>query len=145
METAGFILSIFAILGSLGTYLYHDKKIKTQEARINDYEISKFENEKVEALKAKIRASYKEKQGLLTIKISNKGLAIARNIRLEFNPDEYGDFIRMDQFPYPYLNPGDSTEVFMHLHTGMPDTIEIIMKWEDDFNTNNKYSKILTI
>lgn len=146
MEIASLAISILAILGSVITYFYHDKKIKSQEARINEYELSKIENEKAEALQAKVRANYFESgTGRLTIKIYNSGRAIAKNIRIEFNPSDFNKLIRMDNFPYPYLNPQDSTEIYMFLHTGMPNTIEIKIQWDDDNKDNNLHTQIIPL
>lgn len=146
METVSLVISIFAIIGSLFTYFYHDKKIKSQEARINEYELSKIENEKTEALQANVRANYFESgTGRLTIKIYNSGRAIARNVRIEFNPSDFNKMIRMENFPYPYLNPQDSTEIYMFLHNGMPNKIEIKMQWDDDNKDNNVHTQIITL
>jgi len=138
-------LSILALVGSVTTYLIHDKKLKSQEVRINEYELSKIENEKKEALKAKVRAnSYKSRTGQQTIKIFNSGVAIARNIRIEF-PANLDTYIRMGQFPYPYMNPQDSTEISVLLTNMTPETIEIILLWDDDFKENNDYRQIITL
>lgn len=146
METFSLVLSILAITGSVFTYLYHDKKIKSQEARINEYELTKIENEKTEVLQAKVRAnSIMTKPGLRTIKIYNAGRAIARNVQIEFNPRDFDDFIRLDNFPYPYLNPQDSTEFHIHMHTGMPNTMEIKMRWDDDKKAKNEHTQIITL
>lgn len=143
--TISIIISCTSILGSLGTYIIHDRKIKAQQDQINKYEISKIESAKLDAQKAKVRAIYIESPGRLTIKICNKGHAIAKNIRIEFNPNDISDFTRMNQFPFPYLNPEDNTEIYMLLHNGMPDSIEIKMIWDDDFKNNNEYAQIMTI
>lgn len=140
------VLSILALVGSGLTYWIHDKKLKTQEARINEYELLKIENEKREALKAKVRASsYKSKPAQQTIKILNSGVAIARNIRVEFTPAEFHSYVIMSQFPFPYMNPQDFTEITMILTNNTPDTVEVNLKWDDDFKIDNEHRQILTL
>jgi len=140
------VLSILAIAGSVTTYLIHDKRLKSQEARINDYELSKIDNEKKDALKAKVRAnSYKSGPGRQIVKIFNSGQAIAKNIRIEFTPADYDGYIQKNQFPFKYLNPQDFTEISMILVSEMPDTIEIKMMWDDEFSLDNDYSQIITL
>ena len=146
MEPASLIMSILAVIGSLFTYFYHDRKIKLQEVRIKAHELSKIDDEKTEALQAKVRANcYESGTGKRTIKIFNSGRAIARNIRIDFIPSEFNDTIRMNNFPYPYLNPQDSTEIYMFLHTGLPYKTEIKMMWDDDYGVNNMHTQIITL
>ena len=54
MELASIILSIIALLGSLVTYIVHDRKIKRQEAKINEYQLAKIKEEEEDSKKAQI-------------------------------------------------------------------------------------------
>jgi hypothetical protein len=140
------ILSIVAILGSAITYIVHDKKLKSQEARINDHEINRIEKEKEDAKRAQIRASsFKEKAGTRTIRIFNTGQSIAKNVRFEFIPTELNASIRINNFPYPYLNPKDSSDVFIVLYAASPDKTEIKLLWDDEYQKDNEYTQIIDL
>ncbi|HAH22479.1 MAG TPA: hypothetical protein DCL77_01710 [Prolixibacteraceae bacterium] len=146
MEEYSLAISILALIAAGYTYIIHDRKIKSQEARINEYELSKIDNEKIEEKQAKVRLNrIKTQPGSQTIKIYNAGRAKARNIRIEFSPEDYNGFIRMDDFPYPYLNPQGSTEIIMHLVEGGVNTLEMKILWDDDYKLNNEYTEIIPV
>ena len=50
MEIWSLIISILALLFSAFTYLMHDKKLKVQERKINEYQLRLFEKEDIENL-----------------------------------------------------------------------------------------------
>ena len=57
IENLSFLLSILAMLGSIITYFYHDRKIKKQEKKLNDYQLNKFKIEDIENNKAQIKGN----------------------------------------------------------------------------------------
>ena len=54
MELYSLIISVLALIASVFTYLRHDKKLKEQERRINEYQLKQIEKEDLEGKKAAI-------------------------------------------------------------------------------------------
>ena len=146
MELYSLIISVLALIASVFTYLRHDKKLKEQERRINEYQLKQIEKEDLESKKAAIRGNIvKRLKGGRTLKVYNSGRATARNIRVE-GLDVNGIFyMRRDIFPYELMNPQDYTELTMHLTCGCPSTIKLKYIWDDEFGDNNEFEQVLTI
>lgn len=146
MEIASLLISILVFAGSIFLYCVHDRKIKKQEIRINEYELTRIDKEKEKALKATFKASYlKDSQSKGVIKIKNDGCAKASNVRADIITGDLHADVRKKSFPCQYLNPGDSAEIEMVLSTNTPDTIEVKIMWDDDFQPNNEYSQRITL
>jgi len=144
MEITNFILSILAILGSVFVYFYHDKKIKGQEKRLNDYQLKKNEAESLENKKAQIKGNIVKGKGVRTLIVFNAGKATAKNIRLEILSEKDGIFdFQFD--PFEMLNPQDRTETKFFLSEGHVSTLKIKYIWDDSFDQNNEFIQVLTI
>ena len=146
MELYSLVISVLALIASVFTYLRHDKKLKEQERRINEYQLKQIEKENLENKKAAIRGNIvKGLKGGRTLKVYNSGCAIARNIRVE-GLDVNGVIHRGDDiFPYELMNPQDYTELTIHLVMGCPQTIKLKYIWDDEFGDNNAFEQVLTI
>lgn len=146
MELYSLIISVLALIASIFTYFMHDKKLKEQERKINEYQLKQIEKENLENKKAAIRGNIvKGLKSGRTLKVYNSGRATARNIRVE-GLDVNGIFyMRRDIFPYELMNPQDYTELTMHLTCGCPSTIELKYIWDDEFGDNNEFEQVLTI
>lgn len=146
MELYSLIISVLALIASVFTYLRHDKKLKEQERRINEYQLKQIEKEDLESKKAAIRGNIvKGLKGGRTLKVYNSGRATARNIRVE-GLDVNGIFcMRRDIFPYELMNPQDYTELTMYLTCGCPSTIKLKYIWDDEHGDNNEFEQVLTI
>ena len=146
MELYSLIISVLALIASVFTYLRHDKKLKEQERRINEYQLKQIEKEDLESKKAAIRGNIvKGLKGVRTLKVYNSGRATARNIRVE-GLDVNGIFyMRRDIFPYELMNPQDYTEVTIHLVACCPSTIKLKYIWDDEYGDNNEFEQVLTI
>lgn len=146
MELYSLIISVLALIASIFTYLRHDKKLKEQERRINEYQLKQIEKEDLESKKAAIRGNIvKGLKGGRTLKVYNSGRATARNIRVE-GLDVNGIFyMRRDIFPYELMNPQDYTEVTIHLVACCPSTIKLKYIWDDEYGDNNEFEQVLTI
>ena len=146
MELYSLIISVLALIASVFTYLRHDKKLKEQERRIDEYQLKQIEKENLENKKAAIRGNIvKGLKSGRTLKVYNSGRATARNIRVE-GLDVNGIFyMRRDIFPYELMNPQDYTELTMHLTCGCPSTIKLKYIWDDEFGDNNEFEQVLTI
>lgn len=146
MELYSLIISVLALIASVFTYLMHDKKLKEQERRINEYQLKQIEKEDLESKKAAIRGNIiKGLKGVRTLKVYNSGRATAHNIRIE-GLDVNELFHRADKlFPYELMNPQDYAELTLHLTCGCPSTIKLKYIWDDEFGDNNKFEQVLTI
>ena len=146
MEVWGLIISILALLASAFTYFKHDKKLKEQERKINEYQLKQIEKEDLESKKAAIRGNIvKGLKGKRTLKVYNSGRAIARNIRIE-GLDVEGLFHRADEvFPYELMNPQDYTEVNIMLFNNCAPTIKLKYIWDDESGKNNEFEQALTL
>lgn len=146
MELYSLIISVLALIASIFTYFMHDKKLKEQERKINEYQLKQIEKENLENKKAAIRGNIvKGLKSGRTLKVYNSGRATARNIRVE-GLDVNGIFyMRRDIFPYELMNPQDYTELTMHLTYGCPSTIKLKYIWDDEFGDNNEFEQVLTI
>lgn len=140
------LLSILALIASVFTYFKHDKKLKEQERKINEYQLKQIEKENLENKKAAIRGNIvKGLKGGRTLKVYNSGRATARNIRVE-GLDVNGVIHRGgDIFPYELMNPQDYTELTIHLVMGCPSTLKLKYIWDDEFGLNNEFEQILTL
>ena len=88
MEIVSLIISILAILGSLYVYFSHDRKLKKQESKLNELQLSEIKESKEDRMKAIVRmdTSYSSKgNGILYL--FNEGKAEARNISWLFDND----------------------------------------------------------
>ena len=140
------LLSILALIASVFTYFKHDKKLKEQERRINEYQLKQIEKEDLESKKAAIRGNIvKGLKSGRTLKVYNSGRATARNIRVEGLDVNGIYYMRRDIFPYELMNPQDYTELTMHLTCGCPSTIKLKYIWDDEYGDNNEFEQVLTI
>lgn len=146
MEIWSLIISVLALLFSAFTYFMHDKKLKVQERKINEYQLRLFEKEDIANQKAAIRGNIvKSLKGNRILKIFNSGRATARNIRID-GLDIDGLFHSADKlFPYELMNPQDYTEIVIYPLLGRPYTIKLKYIWDDESGTNNEYEQVLTL
>lgn len=146
MEIWSLIIAILALLFSAFTYLKHDKKLKDQERKINDYQLKKIEKDDLESKKAAIRGNIiKSPKGHVTLKVYNSGRAAARNIRIE-GLEIPGLFYNADGLlPYELMNPQDYTEISIMLFNNCFPTIKLKYIWDDESGKDNEYEQVLTV
>lgn len=147
MNVLGLIISILALAASAFTYFKHDKKLKDQERKINEYQLKQIEKEDLESKKAAIRGNIVKSlnKGNRTLKIYNSGRAIARNIRIEGLCIE-GLLHRADKFfPYELMNPQDYAEVSIVLFRNYPSTIKLKYIWDDESGKDSEFEQVLTL
>lgn len=140
------LLSILALIASVFTYFKHDKKLKEQERKINEYQLKQIEKEDLESKKAAIRGNIvKGLKGGRTLKVYNSGRAAAHNIKVEGLDVNGVLYLPQDLFPYELMNPQDYAELTLHLTCGCPSTIKLKYIWDDEFGDNNEFEQVLTI
>lgn len=139
------LFSFIAMAGSLLTYIIHDRKIKKQEKLINDYQLDKIEEEKIQKRQAVVRASLiKGNRGDRILRVFNKGKATARDIRLIIK-DEPDYFCATNPFPFTALNEHENVDLNITLHKGSPDNISFEILWDDDYTVNNTHEQTVNL
>lgn len=146
---AGFIISIISLVFAIFIYLKHDKRIKSQELLINEYQLRKHQEEDSDNKKAMVRANLiKDLRGLRKLRVYNSGKSIARNIRFDIIDLDSNDAtirIGKNPFPYEFMNSQDSTEISFLMSYGHPEKITVTLIWDDDFKKNNETTQVFAL
>lgn len=145
MELASLILSIIALLGSLVTYIVHDRKIKKQEAKINEYQLAKIKEEEEDSKKAQVCGNIiKYDKGKRVLKVYNKGKAPAKNIRIE-GIDENMYFDGTELLPFGLLNPQEAFELTFNIYNINQHILKITIHWDDLSHNDNTFTQQLSL
>lgn len=146
MDIVSVILAVFALALSAYTYFAHDRRLKKQEQRLNEYQLRSLAQSEEENKKAVIRAkTVKYKSGNRMLFICNEGKSKARNLKVEM-PDAEQVYASRPAFPLSYeeLLPGANREVLLHLSEG-DDELTLSYEWADDFKRDNKESQTIDL
>ncbi len=137
-------ISTSALLLSFYTYFKHDKKIKSQSKLINEFQLLKLEKESESDKKAIIEANIiKGEKGKRTIKVYNKGKAIAKNVVVTF-PEEQN--LSFSEYPKSIdIRPQNAIEINFRAFNESPDVLQVDFEWEDGIKINNKDSQIVQV
>ena len=145
MELASLILSIIALLGSLVTYIVHDRKIKKQEAKINEYQLAKIKEEEEDSKKAQVCGNIiKYDKGKRVLKVYNKGKAPAKNIKIE-GIDENMFFDGTELLPFGLLNPQEAFELTFNIYNINQHILKITIHWDDLSHNDNTFTQQLSL
>lgn len=146
METWSFIMSVLALLSSGFTFWFYDRKLKRQDAKINEYQLKQFEAAEQDRKKAQIRGNiYPNTKGGRTFRIYNAGHSKATNIRIEGLDNAKIAHNGRRIFPYELMNPQDYTELTLHLYIGGPSTLKVKYIWDDESGKDNEFEQVLTL
>lgn len=146
METASLIISILALIASVLTYFLHDRRIKKQEAKINEYQLTKIQEEKIENKKAQLSGNISifKNDGKRILKITNNGKETASNIRMEILNGVHISTI-INPFPFELLNPTESFEMTFYIPMGPYGKLKVKYIWDDKFQNNNEFTQLLQL
>lgn len=136
-------ISVLALVFGVYTYFAHDKKLKEQQALLNDLNIEKLKKESREQTKADVRVSltidkepnnfsmrnFYETSG--TIKITNFGKATAYNIRIR--QKGYSKIICYD---IEQLAPNEYRVYHETWESGKLRDAVVIAQWDDECGKN---------
>lgn len=144
METASLIISILALLASITTYLLHDRRIKKQEAKINEYQLTKIHEEEIEHKKAQLSGDVTvfKNDSKRILRITNSGKATATNIRMEVL-NNINISMLTNPFPYELLNPREHFDVKFYLGIGPNQLIKVKYIWDDSYKKDNEFIQVL--
>ncbi len=138
MNLMTLLFSAIALLGSLFTYLVHDKKLKKQQAILNELQIRKLQKEIEEEASVEIRPtlinvvkSMHTNQITGTVLLKNYGKAEAIDVEVY----TYVKGVRHSYFNtrkrrIKSLLPGQYEEISMDWGIG-DDCIDVLLKWCD--------------
>lgn len=129
--------SFLGFVGSIMVYIYHDRKIKKQEERLNELQIREKEDSEKSKKQAKVECNIVNVGiGSRKIRFYNSGMSDARNIRIEIlNEGEFEGIMKLSKWgPYDLLTSrnGYREESFM-LCEGHTDVFQIKILWDDDY------------
>lgn len=133
------LLSVLVAIGSLVAYIKHDKKIKRQEAKLNELQIKQYEKEEAKEKMAEMKANIiRGHKGNARIRFINAGKVDAQNVRIEIltSADEMLRIYHSEFGPYNVINPQLYREEQLALSTGHPNTIDLKITWDDEFQKN---------
>lgn len=149
------IVASLAIIGTLCTYIIHERKIKkqtqqinNQTQQINEYQLKKILEEEAKKAKAQIKANTFKSGNNWKIRIFNKG-AKAENIR--FTSEDIAQkksgitLLNTDILPYPLLDTEESFDISISLceaHNPMP---KIKLIWDDETEKDQEREQILDL
>lgn len=148
-DWGGHVFSIAGIIGGLFLYFRHDRKIKEQEEKLNNYQIKKYQEEEDLNRQANINCNpIVVDGGHRKIRFFNSGQADARNVRIDvINKDSlYGITFIQDWGPYDMISPQIGyREEDLFLCEGCTEKIQLCMIWDDDFGNNRNYQQTIQI
>ena len=136
-------VSLLAFGGGVYTYFVHDKRLKEQQALLNDLNIEKLKRESREQAKADVRVSLtidKDPQNFSmhnfyydsgTIRVTNFGKATAYNICIR--QKGYSNII---SYNIDQLAPNESREYHETWERGRLRNVTVIAQWNDEFAEN---------
>ena len=131
-------------------------KYKTVEDSIEENAVdTEFKKLQIAKMKAEAEARQKAvirgnivkgyKGAASTLKIFNAGMAIARNVRVEWL-NESGDVILTSDFSeIGELTPQNSRSYALHLTIGHPETMDLRYSWDDDYAEGNQITESLQL
>lgn len=140
------IIAGISLIFSVIIFVFHDRKIKTQEAIINDYhikQISKEESKKDDAI-LRIFVDWIDK-GTLALVINNNGLSDAHDITIRDLNEEGVLFQEIsDKFPIEHIYSHDSEQIEFLAFNDMPHKVRVLLSWTDN-NGNHSEKRIINI
>lgn len=132
MDIAALVLSVISLSFSAFIYFRHDKKLKKQEALINQQQLDRQEAEKLASISAKIkvdriiRHNSSGSNGVYLL-ISNIGQAKAQDVVVVSKPN----ILVGSSFRAEFINPGQVIERVAILGMSDGDEFEISYEWND--------------
>lgn len=147
METWTLLISAVALVVSLYTYFAHDRKLKPQEQKINEYQLKQLQKEEQAEKKADIvgEMSLIKAGDNGVLRVFNRGLSSAKNIRIEGFDYENYSIPNNAILPYGCLNAGEdfSLKIF-RIGRSFP-TMTITFIWDDEWGVDRKNQQTIQL
>lgn len=138
------VVSVLTLLFTIATYIIHDRKIKTQELKLINYQLKQIEHEKEQLLVAKLESSLSPNRGSRTLTTINYGKSPARNVRIEII-SESDSVAYLKKPPHPILKYGEKISHPLHLVESNDNSLTIRYYWDDDSGNNREDFQVLSI
>lgn len=141
MECVSLVISIIALLCTIGVYFIHDRKLKKQEGIIGEFNIKEFEHIETKRKQANVIAEF-QKTGVSKreLIINNNGESEARNIRIESEDIErdkhFFQILDSNLFPIKQLHPSSQISLKVILVGDVAPTYDVTVIWDDDFSND---------
>ena len=145
----GHVLSLLGIIGGLFLYFHHDRKIKEQEEKLNNYQIKKYQEEEDLKRQANINCNpIVIDGGHVKIRFYNSGQADALNVRIDIiNKNSLkGIHFIQDWGPYDLISPKIGyREEDLFLYEGCTKELQLCLTWDDDFRNNRSNKQTIQL
>lgn len=140
------LISLLALGTSVFTYFRHDRELKKQEQKINNYQIAQMEAAAEENKKANICGKIRQSGNRYILTVSNSGKAIARDIRIEGLNSRYIIHNANHLFPYKLLNPLECVEITID-RVGLIyiDRLDLVYYWKDEYSNDRTKEQIVML
>lgn len=148
------VFSAIALLGTLFTYFFHNRKLSIQQKQINEqqklineYQLRAMEEEGAKKKKAFIQCEIfpnLEKGILDKMRIRNIGSSVANNVNFKDQGQIYYSMPE-DLFPYPKLLPGQYIELLYY--SGESNNIHqtITFTWDDEMKKGESCEQVVIL
>lgn len=147
METWTLLISAVALVVSLYTYFAHDRKLKQQEQKINEYQLEQLQKEEQANKKADIvgEMSLIKAGDNGVLRVFNRGFSSAKNIRIEGFDYENYTILNNAILPYDCLNAGgDFSLKIFRIGRSFP-TMTITFIWDDEWGVDRKNQQTIQL
>lgn len=148
-DWGGHILSTLGILGGFFLYLKHDKTLKEQEKLLNSLQIDELRRSANDEKQAHIKCNViKHPRGRRTVRILNLGKSDARNIQIKIVDKENIQGVTFFNNTWAYdsiISEVGIREEELLLCIGAPDTIVLIITWDDNYSCNREISQTIQL
>lgn len=139
MEITSLIIAILALLFSVFTFFFYERKLNKQNEKINEYQLKNYKAEEDSVRHAQICANpFYHKDFTTKVKIYNKGKGVAKNINFDFEedskvPDLQVCVLNLDTLlPFPLLNPQEGFEVVLRVYHENISVLMMKIEWDDE-------------
>lgn len=136
-DVAAFLALAVAVWSAVQTGRFNKRQSAFAETaeRLNQLLIDKEASDSQSQLQADVSATFiKIGKNNFRLKVFNKGMVSARNVRLEVLSGErlVGQHELQQKFPLPILERHQSVELITNVHHGSPRRAHVRLHWDDD-------------
>lgn len=144
--------STIALAISIGTAIFavikffrYEKRISKQEIRLNEFQLSEAREKAEDRRKADIQLSFTSYNASGKLKVCNKGLSAARNIKVSFTSDISFFTALKNVLIIEKLDSLQNKDFSVIMIDGHPSEIRAHISWRDDFDSNSTKDVIVYI
>jgi len=137
--------TLISIIYTISVDIRNRRIAKTQDA-LNLKLLAKEIDEEKKKTKVEVNGTFfKGFNNNWTLKIYNKGTAVARNVSWEYIGEDPGWMYHNNIFPMEFMNPGQSIDINVSVFFGSSNSAKIKITWEDDSSKENTWESLIAI